>query len=614
MIRYAAWFLVAALFAPVVLAPGARAGDSGPRHGLALYGDLKYGPDFTQFAYVDANAPKGGTFHTATVGSFDNLNPFILKGVPAVLATFPFETLLEGSADEPDSSYGLLAKSVELAPDRSWVRFVLRPEARWHDGTPITGEDVVFSYNTLITDGHPGYRISLAGIDRVELEAPDTVTFHLSDLENRKLPLIVSGLPIFSKAYYTTIDFTKTTLDAPLGSGPYRVGKVDPGRSITYERVADYWGAGLPNAVGRYNFDQIVIDYYRDRTVLVEALKSGEYDYHEEFTSKTWATAYDIDAISDGALIKEVLKDNTPSGVQAYFINTRLAKFQDRRLRQALAYAFDFEWMNKNLFYGLYDRMASYFENSVMAARGLPGEDELAFLEPLRDQIPTEVFTEEFKPPVTDGSGKNRLNLRAAKKLLAEAGWTTVDGKLVHGVTGETLSIEFLYFEPSFERVIAPLARNLERLGVEAQLRLVDQTQYIRRIQEHDFDITTRRFVQQLSPGAELRSYFNSAEADQIGSQNASGIKDPAVDALIEQVLAADDRPTMEAAARALDRVLLWGHYMIPQWFKGEHHLVYWNKFGRPAIKPSFSIGEADTWWIDAEKDAKLTAYRKALN
>jgi len=612
MIRYAALLLVAAFIASAGLAQDARA--DGPQHGLSLYGDLKYGPDFTQFEYTDADAPKGGTFHTATTNSFDNLNPFLLKGVAAALATMPFETLLEGSADEPDSAYGLLAKSVELAPDRSWVRFVLRPEARWHDGTPVTGEDVVFSYNTLVADGHPGYRISLAGIERVELDAPDTVTFHLSNLENRKLPLIVAGLPILSKAYYSTVDFTKTTLVAPLGSGPYRVGKVDPGRAITYERVADYWGDHLPNAVGRYNFDRLIVDYYRDRTVLVEALKAGEYDFHEEFTSKTWSTAYDTKAVRDGHLKKEVLEDNTPSGVQAYFINTRLAKFQDPRLRRALAYAFDFEWMNKNLFYGLYDRMASYFENSVMAARGLPGEDELVFLEPLREQIPAEVFTEEFTPPATDGSGKNRRNLRIAKKLLGEAGWTTKDGKLVNGATGEVLAIEFLYFEPSFERVIAPLARNLERLGIAAKLRLVDQTQYVRRIQEHDFDITTRRFVLQLSPGAELRSYFHSAEVDQIGSQNASGIKDPAVDALIEQVLAADDRSTMEAAARALDRVLLWGHYMIPQWFKGEHHLVYWNKFGRPAIKPKFAIGELDTWWIDPEKEAKLTGYRKALN
>ncbi len=581
-------------------------GHAEPRHGLSLFGPLKYGPDFPYFDYVNPNAPKGGVLHRATVGSYDSLNPFILKGVPAALAALPFESLLTSSSDEADAAYGLVAGSVELAADRSWVRFTLRPEARWHDGTPITADDVVFSYETLTTDGHPSFLIQYAGVDRVVADTDAQVTFHFSDLENRKLPLLVGAMPIISKAYYATVEFTKTTLTAPLASGPYRVGTVDAGRAITYERVADYWGASLPVNAGRHNFDAIRVDYYRDRTVMVEALKSGEFDYHEEFTSKTWATAYDIAAVRDGRLIMEVLPDNTPSGVQAFFVNTRRAKFADPRVREALSYAFDYEWTNKNIFFGLYDRMASYFENSELAARGLPSDEELALLEPFRDQLPDALFTRAFEPPKTDGSGKNRRNLRTARKLLQDAGWVAKDGALVNAETGEAMVIEFLYFERTFERILGPFARNLERLGIKANLRLVDPTQYIRRLEEHDFDITTRRFVQQLSPGAELRSYFGSAAADQVGSLNSSGIKSPVVDAMIEHVLSAADRPSMVAASRALDRVLLWGHYMVPQWYKGEHHLVFWDLYGRPEVKPTYAIGELDTWWIDPDKQAAL--------
>ena len=341
-------------------------------HGLSLFGDLKYGPDFPHFDYVSPNAPKGGLLHLATVDTFSTLNPFTLKGVSAAGAGLPFESLLEGSADEADAAYGLIAESVVLAPDRRSVRFHLRPEARWHDGTPITARDVAFSYEILTTEGHPAYANNLAGVDRVETTGDHDVTFHLADPDNRKLPLIVGGLSIVSEAYYRDRAFGETTMEPPLGSGAYRVAKVDPGRSVSYERVPDYWGAGLPLNVGRYNFDTIVYDYYRDRTVLVEALKAGEYDFHEEYTSKVWATQYDIPAVEEGWLVKDVLKDNTPSGVQAFFFNTRLPRFQDRRVREALAYAFDFEWLNKNQFYGLYDRMASYFENSELAARDLP--------------------------------------------------------------------------------------------------------------------------------------------------------------------------------------------------------------------------------------------------
>ena len=583
-------------------------------HGLSLFGDLKYGPEFVHFDYVEPNAPKGGTLHLATVGTFSTLNPFTLKGVSAAGAGFPFESLLEGAADEPDAAYGLIAAEVALAPDRRSVRFLLRPEARWHDSTPVTAADVAFSFEILTTEGAPSFATQLAGVDRVETVGDRDVTFHLVDPDNRKLPLIVGGMPIVSEAYFRGRSFGETTLEPPLGSGPYRVGKVDAGRSIGFERVADYWGAALPVMTGRYNFDTIFIDYYRDRTVLVEALKAGEYDFHEEFTSKVWATQYDIPAVEEGWLVKDVLPDNTPSGVQAFFINTRLPKFQDRRVREALSYVFDFEWLNKNQFFGIYDRMASYFENSDLAARGLPSQAELAILEPHRGAVPEEVFTTEFVPPSTDGSGNNRRNLRSARALLKEAGWITRDGALVNEATGEPMTIEFLYFEPTFERIYAVFARRLERLGVGVTLRLVDSVSYEERMKSHDFEITTLRFVFNLSPGAELNANFATATADQVGSSNAAGIKDPVVDALIAEVVGATDRATLVAAARALDRVLLWGHYMIPQWYKGAHHLVYWDKFGRPALKPRYARGVIDTWWVDREKDDDLRAYREGAS
>ena len=361
--------------------------------------------------------------------------------------------------------------------------------------------------------------------------------------------------------------------------------------------------------MGRYNFDKIIYDYYRDRDVMVEALKAGEYDIHQEYTSKTWATAYDIKAVQDGWLIKDVLEDNTPSGVQAFFINTRRDKFKNLKLREALSYAFDYEWTNKNIFFGLYKRMASYFENSDLASNGLPEGRELKLLEKFRGQIPNEVFTQKFIPPKTDGSGNIRKNLRIAASLLADSGWTLIDGDRVHNQTGHRLEIEFLYFERTFERILAPYARNLEKLGITTSLRLVDVTQYIKRLEEHDFDITTRRFVQGLSPGAELLSYFGSETADQFGTLNASGIKDPVVDALLLEILSAKDREQLTVATRALDRILLWGHYMVPQWYKGTHHIVYWNFFDRPVVKTKYAIG-FDTWWWNEEKVRSFKNYK----
>ena len=586
-------------------------GMASPAHGLSLFGDLKYGADFAHFDYVEPNAPKGGVLHLATVDTYSTLNPFSPKGTSAAGAGLPFESLLEASADEADAAYGLVAQSVALAPDRRSVRFHLRPGARWNDGTPIMARDVAFSYEILTTEGHPAYANNLAGVDRVETTGDREVTFHLADPDNLKLPLIVAGMPIVSEAYYRDRAFGETTMEPPLGSGAYRVAKVDPGRSVTYERVADYWGARLPLNVGRYNFDTIIYDYYRDRSVLVEALKAGEFHVHEEATSKVWATHYDIPAVEEGWLVKEVLPDDRPSGSQVFILNTRLAKYRDLRVRQAFSYAFDFDWLNKSQFYGLYDRTTSYFENSELAARGLPSEAELALLEPHRGAVPEEVFTTEFTPPATDGSGNNRDNLRRALALLKEAGWITKDKVLVNGETGEPMTVEFLYWEPTFERIYGAFGSSLQKLGVGVKLRLIDRTQYEERLDTFDFEVTTLRYVFDLSPGAELNSYFASSTADQVGSFNIAGIKDPVVDALIGEVAAATDRPRLIAAARALDRVLLWGHYMIPQWYKRVHHLVYWNKFGKPAVKPRYALGVIDTWWVDREKDEALKAYRE---
>ena len=606
---------LAALTMGLLLLPAtlAAADSNGAQHGLSLFGDLKYAPGFAHFDYVDPAAPKGGAISRAFVGTFDNLNPFILKGVEAVATGLPFDNLLATAQDEPDSAYGLIAQSVEVAADRSWVRFRLNPEARWHDGTAITAEDVVFTFETLMEKGHPAFRILYADVAGAVKLSEREVEFRLANTENRKLPLLVGGLQIISKAYYTAHEFDKTTLSPPLGSGPYRVDRIDPGRSISYRRVADYWAKDLPVNIGRHNFDELTWDYYRDRTIMVEALKAGEFDWHEEFTSKTWMTAYDLPAIDAGVMIKEVLPDNTPSGVQAFFFNTRRDKFKDARVRRAISHAFDFEWTNKNIFYGLYERMASFFENSDLAARGLPQGAELALLEPYRGRLPEEVFTQEFKPPATDGSGRNRRNLREASKLLDAAGWTLTDGKRVNAASGEALNLEILYFSPTFERVFGPYARNLERLGITVDLRLVDSSQYIKRLEDHDFDVTTRRFVQQLSPGAELWNYFGSASADQRGTLNSAAIKDPVVDELVAKILAAPDRESMKTAARALDRVLLWGHYIVPQWFKGSHSLIYWNKFSRPDILSKYSLS-IDTWWFDSEKADKLPAFRKSVN
>lgn len=584
------------------------AGEAQPpaSHGMAMHGDLKYGAGFTHFDYADPNALKGGTVRLSDIGTFDNLNPYILKGVAAAGLGNVFETLMKSSDDEAFSQYGLIAESVELPQDRSWVVFNLRREARFHDASPITAADVVFSFNMLMEKGHPFFRSYYGSVDKVEALDDHRVKFSFVPGDNRELPLIIgNGLPVLSRAYWRDRDFAKTTLEPPLASGPYKVDAVDAGRSITYRRVADYWGADLAVNTGRANFDTLRYDYYRDQTVALEAFKAGAYDFRLENASKVWATGYNFPALKRGLVIKEAIAHQQPTGMQAFAFNTRRAIFRDPRVREALGLAFDFEWTNRNLFYGAYTRSHSYFSNSELASSGLPAGKELILLEKFKDRIPRQVFGREYIPPSTSGEGGIRGNLRKARRLLEEAGWVLKDNQLVHGESGEVMAFEILLVNPQFERIAAGYRKNLERLGVAAKLRTVDTSQYEKRIEDFDFDMVVAGFGESLSPGNEQRDYWGSRAADTPGSRNIIGIHDPVVDELIEEVIAAPDRKSLVTRTRALDRVLLWGHYLVPHWHIRSFRVAFWNMFSRPEVTPKYALG-FDFWWIDPEKEAVL--------
>lgn len=577
-------------------------------HGLSTFGDLKYGPDFTHFDYTNPGAPKGGQLRLYGIDSFDNLNAYILRGVTPEGIGFITDTLMEPARDEPDALYGRVARAVELPLDRSWVAFELDPRARFQDGTAITADDVAFAFDTVMTKGHPQYRLTLGGVARAEALGPHKVRFVFKQAHERDLPLLVAQMiPVLSRAYYNRVRFDQTTLTPPLGSGPYRISRVEGGRFIVYRRDPKWWARDLPTMRGRFNFDRIRYDYFRDRDIAFEAFFSGAYDFREEFTARNWATQYDKPAVRAGLVVRETLPDNTPSGVQAFFFNMRRTKFADRRVRAALDYAFDFEWTNKTLFYGLYKRTNSMFENSELAAHAPPTPAELALLEPLRGKVPDEVFTTPFKAPVSDGDGFNRKNLLIAAHLLAAAGWQVKRGKLADA-RGDPFTIEFLLYESSFERIVNPYIRNLRRLGIEASIRIVDVANYVYRRQVFDFDAVVARFVQPLTPGIEQINYFGSKSADVHGSLNLAGIKDPAVDTLIGDIIAATSRPALVAAVRALDRVLMWNYYSLPQWYNGTHNIAYWNKFDRPVVLPKYDLAVEDTWWFDSQKAAMIEA------
>ena len=582
--------------------------NEGASHGLSAFGDLKYKPDFQHFEYVNPDAPKGGRLSQVGVAAritFDSFNPFILRGDSAQGLELLFDSLMVRAADEPDAVYGLLAKSATVAPDRRSVTFELRPEAKFADGSPVTAEDVAFSFDTLKTKGHPHYRMALRDVTRAEVLDPHRVRYVFQGENLRDLPLTVATLPVLSKAYYATRDFEATTLEPPLGSGPYQISEFKQGTFTTFKRRQDYWARDLPVNRGRYNFDEVRYEYYRDRTAQLESLKAGAYDLREEFTAKDWATGYDIPQVKSGRMVLLTLPDESPSGAQGFFLNTRLPKFADPRVRKALDYAFDYEWTNSNLFYSQYKRTASYFENSDLKATGKPSPEELALLEPYRDQLPAEVFGEVYVPPVSDGSGSDRRLLRAAAQLLKEAGWELKGNRRVNKA-GEPLEIEFLIYEPTFERVLGPYVKNLQALGIGANIRRVDPAQYERRLKSFDFDIVTARYSMRLTPGVEILNFFGSEAAGTEGSFNLSGIKIPVVDALAAKVLGAGSRQDLTTAMRALDRVLRAGHYWVPEWHKASHNVVFWNKYGRPAVKPRYDRGIVDTWWYDAEKAAKL--------
>lgn len=573
-----------------------------PEHALTLYNEApKYPANFKHFDYVNPDAPKGGSFREAGFGSFDSLNPFINKGVPAQDIGMIYDTLARQGLDEPFTEYGLIAGKIEKAPDNSWVRFYLRPEAHFQDGHPIRAEDVVFSFQTLIKNGAPMYRGYYADVDQVIAEDPLRVLFKFKHNDNRELPLILGQLPVLPKHWWEHRDFAKGNLEIPLGSGPYKVAEVKAGRSIRYERVKDYWGKDLPVNRGFYNFDTMSIDYYRDNTVALEALKAGQFDYWLEISAKNWATAYNTPAVTAGRLIKDEIPNGSPTGMQGFVFNLRRPIFQDVRVREALNLLLDFQWTNKQLFNGAYTRTKSYFDNSDMASSGLPSKEELAVLEPLRGKIPDRVFSDEFKLPVTDGSGMIRPQQRKAFQLLQEAGWRIVDDKMVDA-QGKPVQIEFLLAQTEFERVLLPFKRNLSDLGIDLVLRRVDVSQYVNRLRSRDFDMIVSGFPQSSSPGNEQREYWDSSSADKPGSRNFIGLKDPAIDTLVDGMINADSRQSLITHARALDRVLLWGYYVIPNWHIKTWRVAYWDHIDHPKVTPLYDVATS-TWWV--KPDAK---------
>ncbi len=575
-------------------------------HAIAMHGEPKYPADFKHFDYVNPNAPKGGEIRTAARGTFDSFNPYIAKGTPA--GTGSIESLTVSSSDEPFTQYGLLAESIEWPEDRSWVAFTLREEARWHDGKPVTVDDVIFTLEMLKTKGHPFYRFYYGSVERAEQVGERKVKFTFSETGNRELPLIVGQMEVLPKHYWEGREFDQTTLEPPLGSGPYRVSKFEAGRYIIRERVEDYWGKDLPVNVGQNNFDILRTDYFLDTTVIRQALKSGTIDYRNENQAKAWASGYEVPAVEKGWIQKEQIKHERPTGMQAFVFNMRRPLFKDPLVREAISYAFDFEWSNPTLFFGQYNRTESYFSNSELASSNLPQDEELEILERYRGRIPDEVFTKTYKAPLTDGMGWPRDNLEKAFQLLNQAGWVVRDLKLVNAQTNEQFRFEFLLVSPEFERIVLPFKRNLERLGMDVRVRIVDTSQYVDRLRNRDYDMISIGWGQSESPGNEQRGFWGSTAADQAGSRNYTGIKDPVIDELIELVITAPTRESLVQRTRALDRVLLWSHLVVPAWHLQYDRILYWNKYSRPDVTPKRGTS-TNYWWYD---EAKAAALREA--
>ena len=579
-------------------------------HAIAMHGEPKYGPDFPHFDSVNPNAPKGGTLRSGTQGAFDSFNPWIPKGE----AVDPGgDTLLVNGADEPFTMYCLICETVEWPEDRSWVTFHLRPEARWHDGEPITPEDVIFSLKTLKEKGRPFFRFYYGSIELTEKVGLRSVRFVFGEDDNRELPLIAGQMPILPKHYWESRDFAATTLEPPLTSGPYRIVDWEPGRFVVKERVEDYWARDLPVKKGMYNFDRLRTTYYLDATAIRQALKAGQIDIRAENQAKAWATDYDIPSVREGQLVMKQFEHQLPAGMQAFAFNIRREIFKDKRVRRALSYAFDFEWTNPKLFFGQYKRTDSYFENSELASTALPEGRELEILAPYRGRVPEEVFTREFKVPVTNGAGWPRDNLISASRLLEEAGWKVdEEGVLRNVTTGRRFTFEFLLVSPDFQRIVLPFKRNLKRLGIDMRVRLVDSSQYINRFRSRDYDMLSFVWGQSNSPGNEQRGFWSSQAADQSASRNAIGIKDSVVDDLIELLIQAPTREELVYRTRALDRVLLWGHYVVPAWHLSASRILYWDKLSYPETTPS-SGTSTSYWWYDESKAAALAEARPGM-
>ena len=578
------------------------------KHGMAMHGDLKYKKNFKNFEYSYPDAPKKGKVKLSAIGTFDNLNPYILKGVAAYQTSYLFETLMKSSFDEPFSQYGLLAEKVMLPDHRKWVRFKLRNFAKFSDGTKVTSDDVIFSFKILMSKGHPAWKNYYNQVEEVlkinELE----VQFNFSGETNRELPLIIGyQLPIFSKKYWSNKQFDKTTLDPPVGSGPYLISDLQPGRSITLKRDPNYWGKNLNVNRGRYNFDEIHTDYYRDVTVALEAFKSGAYDFRLENSSKNWATAYNFNATKNGQVIVEEIPYARPSGMQGFAFNTRKPIFKNRNVRKALTYAFDFEWSNKNLFYNAYTRTKSFFDNSELSSQSYPSKKELKILSKFKDKIPPEIFNEIYQPPRTDDKENGlRKNLRTARRILKDEGWIIQDDILTNKITGEVFKFEILLRSPLFERIVLPLKRNFKKLGIEVSIRTVqDDSQYQKRLEEFDFDMVVTNFGSVISPGNEQKNWWSSEAADQPGTQNIIGVKNPVIDEIIDKLISANDREELVLYTKVLDRILLFNYYLIPQFHIGHYRVAYWNKISRPEITSKYDLG-FDFWWFDEKKNENL--------
>jgi microcin C transport system substrate-binding protein len=604
---------LAILLAGLLSAP-AHAEDA-PRHhhALSLIGEPRYPADFKHFDYVNPDAPKGGLVRLSDVGGFDSLNPVLYKGEPAAGLGFAFESLMADSLDEPSTSYGLIAEWASYPEDYSSVTFKLRDEARWHDGKKITPEDVIYSLE-VNKAANPRMGLYYKNVSRAEATGENEVTFYFDVKNNRELPMIMGQLTILPKHYWTGKDASgnerdpmKTTLEPPLGSGPYRIKEVKPGRSISFERVADYWGKDLPVNAGQWNYDEIRFEYYRDETVAFESFKAGNLDYWQETSAKNWAIAYDFAAVKNGFVRRQAVPVERTQSMQCFVLNLRRAQFQDRRVRQAFSLAYDFEWANKNLFYDQYARVSSYFEGSELAApKALPGGRELEILNEVKDGVPPEVFTEIHQNPANDTPDAMRGNLRKAVMLLKEAGWEVKNGVLTNVKTGQAMTVEFLLVSPLFERIVQPYLRNLERLGIRGTIRLVDSAQYTRRLDGFDYDIVVGNFAQSESPGNEQRDFWGSDAADREGSTNLIGVKSPAIDTLIDRVIFAKDRAELVAATRALDRVLLWNEFVVPQWYSPTVRIAYWDRYGQPKVLPGLTPGFLQVWWFDQTLAARL--------